>query len=238
MVTQRVPLENASGPLTATEIVNGNGNDEMAYVMRLEWFVRAFYGPGIDLILVYTARVLMADEFDLESLVHVEETFYDVGYQDGFAHGRIHGLIEGRALGREKGFEMWEELGFYEGFALMWAAIYKQQGRVDDRATNHVKHLLELISQFPRVNPSAVDSSSELDIPRLFRQIRSRYKALCSTLGVRPSLRASEAGGTDDLNEMVDEEPAISTNKKVVWQVNGVDGGSSQRRRPPQPLSF
>ena len=49
-------------------------------------------------------------------------SFYDSGYHDGFAHGRIHGLIEGRALGREQGFEMWEEIGFYEGFkfALTW----------------------------------------------------------------------------------------------------------------------
>jgi Essential protein Yae1, N terminal len=58
--------------------------------------------------------------------------FYDAGYEDGFAHGRIHGLIEGRALGREKGFEMWEELGYYEGFANMWKVIYVEQGRSDE----------------------------------------------------------------------------------------------------------
>ena len=40
------------------------------------------------------------------------------------------------------------------------------------------------------VNPSAADDS-DLDIPKLFRQIRSRYKALCSTLGMRQSLRAA-----------------------------------------------
>jgi len=55
-----------------------------------------------------------------------------MGHEDGFSHGQIHGLIEGRALGREKGFEMWEELGFYEGFALMWQAIYAKQGRDDE----------------------------------------------------------------------------------------------------------
>ena len=89
--------------------------------------------------------------FDLESLVHVEQTyiplislqkckkkltmttsFYDSGYQDGFAHGRIHGLIEGRALGREKGFEIWEEIGFYEGFALTWMAILRQQSKEEE----------------------------------------------------------------------------------------------------------
>ena len=59
-------------------------------------------------------------------------SFYDSGYQDGFAHGRIHGLIEGRALGRENGFEMWEEIGFYEGFALTWRAILRQQSKEDE----------------------------------------------------------------------------------------------------------
>ncbi|CAK5279398.1 unnamed protein product, partial [Mycena citricolor] len=88
--------------------------------------------------------------------------FYDSGYEDGHAHGRIHGLIEGRALGREKGFEMWEELAFYDGFARTWLSIYRTLDRGDDRAVRHIQHLLELISQFPRVNPSAADPSSEL----------------------------------------------------------------------------
>ncbi|KAK7472102.1 hypothetical protein VKT23_000221 [Stygiomarasmius scandens] len=126
--------------------------------------------------------------FDLESLVHLEETFYDDGYQDGFAHGRIHGLIEGRALGREKGFEMWEEIGFYEGFAMVWRSILVKDGRQEERAYQHVKNLLNLISQFPRVNPSNIELVSEgetADIPKLFRQIRSKYKALCSTVNAR-----------------------------------------------------
>lgn len=58
--------------------------------------------------------------------------FYDEGYRDGFSHGRIHGLIEGRALGRENGFEVWEELGFYEGFSKTWMAVLVKQGRSDE----------------------------------------------------------------------------------------------------------
>ncbi|KAK2462870.1 hypothetical protein APHAL10511_005068 [Amanita phalloides] len=195
------------------------------------------------------------DDFDLESLLHVEQNFYDAGYRDGLSHGRVHGLIEGRTLGQEKGFEMWEELGFYQGFALMWEAIHKQvhPSRSDDRAINHIKHLLDLISQFPRVNPSTSDngplsppSESDLDISKLFRQIRSRYKALCATLGVRPSLRASEAGdGAFDRDDMLSEEAeATMPRKRInVWQVNpgqleidrGEPGG---KQRFPQPLSF
>ncbi|KAJ8594997.1 DUF1715-domain-containing protein [Rhizopogon salebrosus TDB-379] len=144
----------------------------------------------------------MADEFDLEALVHLEQTFYDAGYTDGFAHGRIHGLIEGRALGREKGFEIWEEIGFYEGFANTWQAIYAMNGHSDQRAVHHIKHLLDLISQFPRINPSATAVASgvteDIDISKLQRQIRSRYKALCASLGVKPTLRAVEVDATED----------------------------------------
>ncbi|KAF9469529.1 hypothetical protein BDZ94DRAFT_1242616 [Collybia nuda] len=74
----------------------------------------------------------MDEDFDLESLASIEQKFYDTGYADGFAHGHIHGLIEGRSLGRTKGFEMWEELGFYEGYARMWGEIYMKQSRSDE----------------------------------------------------------------------------------------------------------
>ncbi|OJA11863.1 hypothetical protein AZE42_03275 [Rhizopogon vesiculosus] len=173
----------------------------------------------------------MADEFDLEALVHLEQTFYDAGYTDGFAHGRIHGLIEGRALGREKGFEIWEEIGFYEGFAITWQAIYAKHGHNDQRAVHHIKHLLDLISQFPRINPSAAAVSSgtteEIDISKLQRQIRSRYKALCASLGVKPTLRATEAGTT--------EEGGVSgtDQQKQVWKLE-----EDARRPTMQGLSF
>jgi hypothetical protein len=110
---------------------------------------------------------------------------------------------------------MWTEIGFYEGFALAWKAIYARKNPdvptdelvrpyglyfphnlivgLHSRAINHINHLLTLIDRFPRVNPSPNEDvpspeSTELDIEKLFQQIRSRYKALCSTLGVKPNL--------------------------------------------------
>ncbi|KAJ7273362.1 hypothetical protein C8J57DRAFT_1317647 [Mycena rebaudengoi] len=172
----------------------------------------------------------MAEDFDLETLVDLEQTFYDSGYEDGFAHGRIHGLIEGRALGREKGFEMWEELAFYEGFALTWQAIYTSQGRQDDRAAHHIRHLLDLISQFPRVNPSAADSTSELDILKLSRQIQSRYRALCSTVGVKPSnIRASESDTPPEPSDAVDSDlsrlQSRQSSAQPVWKIENPGQG-------------
>ncbi|KZT02001.1 DUF1715-domain-containing protein [Laetiporus sulphureus 93-53] len=168
-------------------------------------------------------------DFDLESLVNVEQTFYEDGFKDGYEHGSIHGSIEGRALGREKGFEMWEELGFYEGFTMMWQAIHTKEGGTEDRVAHHMRHLLELIAQFPRVNPSASEPS-ELDIPRLFRQIRSRYKALCASLGVRSTLRA---GGTSDARgdgDPIDnaENPRVEGSRRSVWPLQSAATSGEQ----------
>ena len=58
--------------------------------------------------------------------------FYTAGYDDGYAHGRLHGLLEGRALGAEKGFELWEELGFYEGAARLWTAVFSTDSNGTD----------------------------------------------------------------------------------------------------------
>lgn len=47
--------------------------------------------------------------------------FYEAGYAEGHAHGAQHGIFEGRQLGREKAWEVWDELGFYEGYAGVWS---------------------------------------------------------------------------------------------------------------------
>ena len=106
------------------------------------------------------------------------------------------------------------------------------------RVANNIKHLLDLVSQFPRVNPSTATESEgaeELDIPRLFRQIRSRYKALCATLGVRPSLRTS--GGEEDNGEVEEDSGAVSGGRKgEVWKVE--EASTRTTARPGQDLSF
>ncbi|RXK37882.1 hypothetical protein M231_04881 [Tremella mesenterica] len=102
------------------------------------------------------------DEDDiLDDLVNLESRFYTQGYEEGHAHGALHGIYEGRALGQEKAFELWEEVGYYEGFAEVWVELLSESkmGNRDLRARNHASQLLELITSFPRINPSSNSSS-------------------------------------------------------------------------------
>ena len=61
-----------------------------------------------------------------DGLLELEQTFYQAGFDGGFPHGELHGLFEGRELGREKSWELWEEIGYYEGTATLWQAILQK----------------------------------------------------------------------------------------------------------------
>lgn len=70
---------------------------------------------------------------DADYLLTLEERFYQEGLDSGTPHGQLHGLFEGRALGREKGWELWEEVGYYEGVAKLWKAVLVSQGKEGGR---------------------------------------------------------------------------------------------------------
>ncbi|KAF7784957.1 hypothetical protein Agabi119p4_1122 [Agaricus bisporus var. burnettii] len=175
----------------------------------------------------------MDTEFDLDSLTNLEEKFYQDGYQDGYDHGRKHGYHEGKVLGSEKGYEMWEELAFYQGFATTWQTFLLQHGsNTDDRILSNIKRLLDLIQEFPKTNPTTnTDKSSdnELDVEKLFSRIRSRYRVLCSSLGIPPRLRTAAISDqnahpttTEDEESVVEnagESSGSSKPKPKVWSI-------------------
>lgn len=123
------------------------------------------------------------------------------------------------------------------------------------RALHHARHLLSLLAQFPATNPSPAPSSTshtdpqsatsspsaELDILSLQRQIRSRYKVLCASLGIRPSLRANsspggEIGQDDGMNmDSAVNGPSEGRGGKKIWKVDVSRGVGPQE---PQGLSF
>ncbi|OCF41924.1 hypothetical protein I317_04226 [Kwoniella heveanensis CBS 569] len=116
------------------------------------------------------------DDDVLEDITHMESTFYQEGYQSGFEHGKLHGIFEGRELGNEKSWELWEEIGYYEGWASLWVGQLESKAGIDGknaenegrpgrrgkeaRALNHARGLLELIASFPTTNPTPAPATS------------------------------------------------------------------------------
>ncbi|CAD6571863.1 MAG: hypothetical protein TREMPRED_000408 [Tremellales sp. Tagirdzhanova-0007] len=173
----------------------------------------------------------------LDYTAHLESSFYAQGYSSGLAHGHLHGIFEGRALGSEKAFEIWEEVGYYEGSAAFWLEILDGQGK-EARALGHANQLLQLISTFPTVNPTPSTSSppsratdtahtkagpTTPDLATLLAQIRARYRLFSASLGIRPRLIASKDGQTPtDSRDEGDVEQARGL-QRVDGPMKGVD---------------
>ncbi|WOO84949.1 Oral cancer-overexpressed protein 1 [Vanrija pseudolonga] len=158
------------------------------------------------------------DLFD--GAINLESGFYETGYAEGHAHGQLHGLFEGRQLGQEKAWELWEEVGFYEGFAGVWCAkLASSSSRKEAKSLAHAQTLLGLITAFPATNPTPVpdapldNDTPELaaareaaaaaapDLPAMLSAIRARYRLLCTSLGTRPRLVTAAKDGTDGAGE-------------------------------------
>ena len=58
--------------------------------------------------------------------------FFDEGYKEGLDRGTLLGREEGKTLGVQAGYELWDELGFYIGFATTWEAILTQQNNTEE----------------------------------------------------------------------------------------------------------
>ncbi|MCJ1225430.1 hypothetical protein MMC12_002079 [Toensbergia leucococca] len=70
------------------------------------------------------------DPFD--SLLGLEDAFYDDGFRLGVAEGNRAGNVEGRLFGLEKGFEKYVSMGKLYGRSVVWA------GRLPSSTKHHV----------------------------------------------------------------------------------------------------
>ena len=107
------------------------------------------------------------------------------------------------------------------------------------RANQHIKFILAAIDRFPVVNPSTLlphdqgePGAEDLDITKLLSHIRSRHKALCAILGVKPALR-SVAIGEEPLGsyeELFASKRSTGEGSNKIWRVD--------KPEKPQPLVY
>lgn len=108
------------------------------------------------------------------------------------------------------------------------------------RGVHHASALLALIERFPRKNPRPDEDG--VDMGAQLRLIRSRYKAMCASFGVRARLHPAPAVAVDSedgpgLNEVTAQNVGADTGPKkkgqAVWTFSGPLASAST-----QGLSF
>ncbi|GAA6057358.1 hypothetical protein JCM3770_005724 [Rhodotorula araucariae] len=140
---------------------------------------------------------------DLDSLLHLEHTFYAQGLAQGLPHGHLHGLIEGRELGRDNAWALWEEIGYCNGTALLWKAILAHQTPPSSRAVQTLDAILALADTFPTANDSsslapAAPADTGVDIAAQLSALRTKYRTACAALGIRPRMAVASTAPAED----------------------------------------
>ncbi|KAH8153763.1 uncharacterized protein LAJ45_01530 [Morchella importuna] len=136
----------------------------------------------------------MADIFD--SLLSLEEDFYQEGYALGVKDGEQAGRIEGRAFGLEKGFEKFLELGRLQGRCSVWKARIPPQstappatvgyaGKPNDiHITNsRVQKQTESLAVILTNPPFKNDEESVEEVDETLKRGRNKAKVLSNMLG-------------------------------------------------------
>lgn len=75
------------------------------------------------------------DEDPFDSVLGLEDRFYDEGYKLGEADGKRAGHVEGRLFGLERGFDKFVEMGRLHGRSIVWASRLPRTEKQDSRGT-------------------------------------------------------------------------------------------------------
>ncbi len=138
------------------------------------------------------------DPFD--TLLTLEDQFYNQGYAEGTADGELAGRTEGRQLGLERGFQKFVESGRLQGRAIVWGSRLRGQQQVqgeggeaatrgDDAERNEEE---SEVMALPPLLPAGKDGDAAAS--RLAKHISTLY-----------ALVETESLSTDNTDEAVDD---------------------------------
>ncbi|PWW77534.1 DUF1715-domain-containing protein [Tuber magnatum] len=148
----------------------------------------------------------MADIFD--SLLSLEEDYYQEGYAHGLADGEKAGRLEGRVFGLEKGFEKFLELGRLQGRCSVWKARIKPPDTpattsataphgtannfqiTNPRAQRQIESLALLLTHPPFKN----DEQSVQEVEETLKRVKGKGKIVVNMLNEKDEQGDSKVG--------------------------------------------
>ncbi|KAI9879555.1 MAG: hypothetical protein M1830_008182 [Pleopsidium flavum] len=175
------------------------------------------------------------DPFD--SVLNLEDKFYDEGYQLGVADGSHAGRIEGRVFGLEKGFEKYVGMGQMHGRSAVWAGRLpmtreQRQGAVEATTGSVSSHADELRlqkcdngqQQTPQTpkdqNAPAIGRTPEYRLPTLADNPRLE-KHIKTLLALVEASSLSTHNTEDAVSDFDDRLKRASAKAKIIERLIG-----------------
>ena len=156
------------------------------------------------------------DPFD--SVLGIEDGFYDEGYQLGAADGARAGHVEGRLFGLEKGFEKFSAMGRLHGRSIVWTS--RLPGIQSEYPQSKPRDEPETLTTDQKLEDSDTAAGSQRCIPPLHRNIRLE-KQLRTFHALVELESISTQNKEDDVAEFDDRLKRANGKAKIIEKLIG-----------------
>ena len=184
------------------------------------------------------------DPFD--SILSLEDQFYNEGYDLGVSDGNRAGLIEGRSFGLEKGFEKYGSMGKLYGRAVIWTGRlpasrdtpvpYSQDASSTSTDTANVSKVLSLQESNGGVQPGVERPLGRVRIPGLPANIRLE-KHVRTLYALTEPESLSTNNDEKSISEFDDRFNRAEGKIKVIEKLTGVTDSRGILGRPTSDSS-
>ncbi|OWB59908.1 hypothetical protein B5S31_g338 [[Candida] boidinii] len=140
------------------------------------------------------------DDFNLDSVLNLEEKYYEDGFKEGQLAGKKNLLKEGKELGIQTGFQRFLLLGQFNSLVNKWLLTVEEHINTDGHETSKdikgkERNWVKLKSQIESVrrlihsiieNDTVTLSNSSADVvlfENVLKQSRAKIRTLSSTMG-------------------------------------------------------
>jgi len=175
-------------------------------------------------------NMMEADPFD--SLLTLEDQFYEEGFQEGQADGMRQSRREARVFGIEKGFEKFVELGKLQARARIWAARLPQISERGVLAPIGVADVTEDTSASEGSNGSRI----AIALPPLPDNARLRQHIEILVALVDPAT-ISTKNNDDAVADVDDRLKRAHAKMKVIERLTGEDGPHGDVEQVAKPVT-
>lgn len=149
----------------------------------------------------------------LDSLLDLEEQFYNEGYNLGVADGAEAGYTEGSVFAVEKGFEKFVEMGRLYGKALVWAQ------RLADGKPNETSELVTPSDS--QSNDVSLDPSICKDMPKLAAHSARLTRNLATLLELVDPASLDMSNTEEAVNDVDERLKGAAVKAKLIQRAMG-----------------
>lgn len=176
----------------------------------------------------------MASEIDgdpFDSLLSLEDQYYNEGYEQGVADGSRAGRIEGRIFGLEKGFEKFVSMGKLHGRAAIWHARLSTEKELGKNVEHATKATTEAENEAHEKIDGTLNESSPGDTLLLPLPKSQRLQRHIDTLSaLSEPVTFSTQNDEDSVADFDDRLKRAEAKARLIVNMMGETDGSQQRQ--------